>query len=141
MQDRPTVQELLEAAREAIEREIIPALADARPRYHALIVANVLRIVEREVAGGEEPLRQELTALRELLARPPETPPADPARLREDLLEANRELCARIRSGAADAGPWRERVVARVRLSVEEKLRANNPAQLRSTLDGPGRSP
>ena len=36
--------------------------------------------------------------------------------------EANQELCERIRTGAADAGPWRARVPAYVGTMVEEKL-------------------
>lgn len=138
MQDRPTLIELLEAVRGFLEREIVPGIADPRLAYQALIAVNALRIAEREAAGEEARLRAELRALEDLLGLPPAAPPADPAGLRRRVAEANRELCGRIRRGDADAGPRRERVLAHVRLSVEEKLRISNPAQLGALLAGEG---
>ena len=79
----------------------------------------------------------ELGALQELLGRSRTDPPGDPALLRRCVLEANRELCERIRQGLADAGPWRQRVLAHVRSAVEEKLRINNPARLEAFLAEP----
>lgn len=130
MQDRPTALELLQAIRDLLERDILPSLADRRLRYQALIAINVLRILEREVPDEEARLRAELGALHELLDLPRAVPPGDPALLRRRVLEANRELCERIRQGLADSGPWRQRVLSHVRAAVEEKLRINNPTQL-----------
>lgn len=130
MQDRPTAIELLHAVRDLLERELIPALDDQRLRYHALIGAHVLRIVEREVPGAEARLRAELAALADLLDLPRIQAPDDPDGLRERVLEANRELCRRIRQGTADGGPWRERVLDHVAASVVEKLRIDNPREL-----------
>lgn len=134
MQDRPTGLELLEAVREFLEREVAPTVADPRLKYHLLIAVNVLRIVERELPGETERLSAELGALRELLDLPLPVAPADPELLRQRVLDANRELCDRIRRGLADSGPWRERVLSHVRAAVEEKLRINNPAQLQAPL-------
>ena len=43
--------ELLEAVREWIEREVIPA-TDGRLRFHARVASNVIAMVEREIELG-----------------------------------------------------------------------------------------
>ncbi|MBI3030481.1 MAG: hypothetical protein HYY64_13295 [Candidatus Rokubacteria bacterium] len=134
MQDRPTALELLQAIRDLLEQEILPGLTDPRSKYRTLIAINVLRMLEREVPDEEGRLRAELGALQELLDLPRTAPPGDAARLRGRVLEANRELCERIQQGGADAGPWRQRVLAHVRGAVEEKLRINNPSRLETFL-------
>src|SRR5262249_61222377 len=53
MQDRPTALELLAAVRGFLEEDLGPAL-EGRRRFHALVAANVLRILERELGGEEE---------------------------------------------------------------------------------------
>jgi len=130
MQDRPTVLELLDAVREFLENDVMASLTDPRLRYHLLIAVSVLRIVEREIPGEGERSGAELEALQALLGVPLEAPPADPGLLRQRVLEANQELCERIRRGMGDSGPWRERVLSYVRAQVEAKLRINNPAEL-----------
>ncbi|MBI2525840.1 MAG: hypothetical protein HYV93_07635 [Candidatus Rokubacteria bacterium] len=130
MQDRPSVPEALEAVRDFLARELLPTLSDPRLRYHLQIALNVLRIVEREAEGEDARLRAEHAALRELLGQPPAAAPEDAMALRQAVLEANRSLCARIRRGDADEGPWRQRVVAHVEARVAEKLAVNNPAVL-----------
>jgi hypothetical protein len=137
MQDRPTALELLQAIRDLLEQEILPSLTDARLKYRTLIAINVLRMLEREVPEEEGRLRAELGALQELLDLPRTAPPADAALLRRRVLEANLELCERIRQGLADADPWRQRVLAHVRSAVEEKLRINNPSRLEAFLAEP----
>jgi len=129
MQDRPTVPELLQAARDFLAQELLPTVADPRLRYHLQIALNVLRIVEREAPGEQSRLRAEHGALRDLLGLEPAAPPEDPALLRAEVLEANRALCERIRRGEADGGPWRPRVLAHVEAAVDAKLAVNNPAQ------------
>ena len=49
--DRPTPAELLVAVREFLTTEIEPVL-EGRLRYHLKVAANVLAIVERELALG-----------------------------------------------------------------------------------------
>lgn len=49
--DAPNATELLEAVREWIDREVIPA-TDGRLRFHARVAANVLGMVEREIELG-----------------------------------------------------------------------------------------
>ena len=50
MQDRPTALELLAAVRSFLEDDLVTVL-EGRRRFHALVAANVLGIVERELAG------------------------------------------------------------------------------------------
>ncbi len=128
MQDRPTAIELLTSVREFIEQDVMPGL-EGRKRFHALVSANVLAIVARELAGEETMLVAEWGRLRELL----HGDDAEPSRL--DDLKAGvdaltRRLCDRIRAGDADAGPFGDAVRAHVRATVVDKLRIANPKYL-----------
>lgn len=49
--DAPNAGELLEAVREWLDREVIPA-TDGRLRFHARVASNVLGMVEREIELG-----------------------------------------------------------------------------------------
>lgn len=97
-QDRPTMEELVAAVEEFLRDEVMPRL-DGRPAFHARVAANVLGIVRRELATGEELDRQERERLLALLPRR--------ASSSEELAETStkeleRELCRRIRSGAIE---------------------------------------
>jgi len=127
MQDRPTTVELIEAVRDFLAGEVVPALADRSLRYRMRIALHALGIVAREVPEEETRLLAEREALLTLLDLPRSAPPCDPPLLHAWVLEANRALCERIRDGAADAGPWRERVLAHLQQVVEEKLQGSNP--------------
>jgi hypothetical protein len=50
--DRPTIDELVEAVREWLERDVI-STTDGRLRFHARVAANMLGMVERELAVGD----------------------------------------------------------------------------------------
>ena len=54
MTDRPTAAELVEATREYLEAEILPALDDQRLRFRTLVAINALRIAQRELESTEE---------------------------------------------------------------------------------------
>ena len=81
--DAPTAAQLLEAVREFLEHDVRDA-TDGRVRYHARVAANVLAMVERELADGDG----QRSVHRERLAA---LGVADDA-----------ELAAAIRSGAID---------------------------------------
>lgn len=133
MQDRPSANELLAAVREFVLGEVVPTLGDQRLRFRALIAANVLGVVERELAGEEERLRAEwrhLVALQPRAVHGEVAPPTTLDETRADIDARKRALCARIRAGEADDGPWRVDVLDYARWSVEEKLRVSNPRQL-----------
>ena len=134
MQDRPAATELLAAVRQFLREEVAPAHGDPRLRFRALIAANVVGIVERELAGEEARLLAEWERLGALLGADAvstaEPLPATLDELRAAIDTRKRELCARIQAGEADAGPWRREVLAYARWSVEEKLRVSNPRYL-----------
>lgn len=101
--DRPTAAELVEAVREFLQRDVMDATS-GRVHFHARVAANVLAIVERELAAG--PLA-DLTA---------------EARAREA------DLARRIRSGEID--DRLESVRREVRATVRAKLLVADPEHL-----------
>jgi hypothetical protein len=129
MHDRPTAGELIAAVREHLESQVVPALEDAVLRFRTRVAAHALAIVERELSRGEAPLREEWRRLQELLARSEEGP-ATAVEVGSALRGLEEELCRRIRSGAADAGPFRDAVLRHVRETLAEKLRVANPSLL-----------
>lgn len=54
MTDRPSAAELVEATREYLEVEILPALDDPRLRFRTLVAINALGIAQRELESTEE---------------------------------------------------------------------------------------
>jgi hypothetical protein len=128
MQDRPTSSELLEAVRHFLESDVVPAL-DGPKKFHARVAANVLAIVQRELRSEEAQWRTEWQRLDAVLGVT-EAPPIDRDAMRRRLAERTEALCARIRQGDADAGPWRVAVLAHVRQTVIDKLAVANPKHL-----------
>lgn len=123
MQDRPTAVELLRAAREFCERDLLPALS-GRVRFHARVLQNVLAILEREWEGEEQALQEEWRRLQRLLGADAASPRSFSA-LRDSVREHNAELGARIRSGEMD-DRWDE-VLEALRATIAEKLAIANP--------------
>jgi hypothetical protein len=126
MQDRPTAVELLGAVRDFLERDVLPDL-EGRKRFHALVAANVLTIVARELDEEETGMVAEWQRLRDLLGVAERTPPGRIAGLRVALRELTGRLVERIRAGEADGGSFGDAVRAHVRMTVVEKLRIANP--------------
>jgi hypothetical protein len=130
MQDKPDAQELVAAVRDFLQQEIIPTLDNQRLKFRALIAANVLSILERELASDEDRLYLEWQYLAVLLGHEGEEPPVTIKGLRADIDGLKRDLCARIRAGEADAPPWRAGVLAYARWAVTAKLEVSNPRYL-----------
>jgi alcohol dehydrogenase class IV len=132
MQDRPTSVELLEAAADFVESELVPAVQGAR-QFQARVVANVMRIVAREIKLEDPLVRSEVKALARLLGHnAPHLHSLDD--LRAAAVSMGEELTAKIRAGEADDGAWRREVLALVRHSVEDKLSIANPRYLESDI-------
>jgi len=127
MQDRPTYDELLDAVRGFLERDVVPALEGTK-KFHARVAANVLAIVRRELAAESDQLAAEWQRLDALLGSEP-VPVGLPS-LKRRLAERSAQLCERIRAGDADAGPFRAAALAHVRETVREKLAVANPKLL-----------
>ena len=104
--DLPTASELVEAVREFLAGDVMAA-TEGRVRFHARAAANVLAIVERELALGAAQGDEHARRLAALGV-------ADDA-----------ELAHGIRTGALD-DRWDE-VVAVVRATVADKLAVANP--------------
>ncbi len=63
--DRPTVDEIVEAVREWLERDVMTS-ADTRLRFHARVAVNMLAMVERELAVGDDHAARHEDRLRSL---------------------------------------------------------------------------
>jgi hypothetical protein len=127
--DRPTSVELLRAVERFLEQEVVPNLEGPR-RFHARVAANVVAIVAREIETEEAQLDEEWGRLDALLGSGGSKPAAREA-LRTALGERTRELALRIRRGDADAGAWRDELIAHLRRTVADKLAVSKPPRAR----------
>jgi hypothetical protein len=103
--DRPDPVELVVAVRELLEGELASVTSGAAA-FHVRIAANVLAIVERELAGA------------------PADVAAHEARLASLGCADDAELAARIRAGDLDDDPD---VLDVLRAVVADKVRVTNP--------------
>lgn len=115
MQDRPTAVELLEAIREFLQQDVMPAV-EGRVQFHNRVAINALGMLERELRFGPELDAAERTRLAGLLGHD------------ADVATLTAELAARVRDGSLD--DRREEVIAAVRKSVRAKLLVSNPDYL-----------
>ncbi len=128
MQDRPSVQELLQQVERFLQEEVAPRL-EGPLRFHAIVAANAVRIVRRELEMGEGHLWEEWAALDELLGAEPL--PQTVSRRQEALRRRVEEVCRRIRAGEADRdGPFRQRLLDYLWLLTRHKLEVNDPGWL-----------
>lgn len=125
MQDRPNIDELLEAVAGFLSDDVMPN-TQGRLSFHARVAGNVLQMLRRELAHQEEHLAAEWEGLDSLLEPVPR--PATIAAAGAAVDARNRELAERIRRGDADAGEFREAVLAHLRRVVHDKLVVSNPA-------------
>jgi hypothetical protein len=116
--DRPTAGELIEAVREYLQGEVVPAIADRRARFRALIAVNVLTIVERELACARDDEEAEALRLDALGVAA------------GDSAARRRAFCAALRRGDFDEPADRRRALAYAIANVAAKLRVANPRYL-----------
>lgn len=102
----PPAAELVAAVRELLERDVLPAV-DGRLRFHTKVAANVLAVVERELASA------------------PEHEAALAGRLAALGFASEAEVAAAIRRGDLD-DRWAE-VADAVRATVRDRLAVAHP--------------
>lgn len=129
MNDRPAGNELLDAVRLFLEKELLPTLDDARLRFQTLIAINVLTIAGREWANEEPSLVEEYLLLAGLLGES-KSPPGSLQALRQAVREGNEKLCQRIRSGALEAQQAEGEALKVVQQLVRRKLEIAHPRYL-----------
>ncbi len=122
MQDRPTQRELVEAARELFERELLPTITDPRLRFRTLVALNALGMAEREMFAGDVFVDEELKGLRALLGLAAAPLPESRAAKESEAWAHRKALAARIREGTAPEGTG-----AFLEASVGYKLSISNP--------------
>jgi hypothetical protein len=128
--DRPTAEELLQAARLHLETAITPAIrGDGRLYFQTLVAANVLRIVERELALGEDHARAEWSRLDALCGEKPPLPEQLP-QIKTALARRNTDLCAAIRAGEFDDPDRHHALFDHLKATVTEQLMVSNPRLL-----------
>jgi len=113
--DRPDTAELVTAVREFLADKVAPNV-DGQLAFHARVAANALAIVERELALGGDMDAAERARLAALLGHD------------GDLDSLNRELVARIRTGALD--DRRAELLDHLRRTCADKLALANPRYL-----------
>ena len=123
MLDRPDAAELLEALAAFLDHDVVPTFEGSR-RFHALVAANVARIVARELRMSDELIVAELEDLRTVLGPRPLGELGAP---KERLYELSTELCSNIEKGLMDDDPARSRVLAYVKRSIARRLEVDNP--------------
>ncbi len=134
MYDRPTLSELIDAARDHLEAHVIPAIKhDQRLYFQTLVAINVLKIAEREVTL--HPLHTRATWSRlNTLFNEVASYPEDRQAVEVRLQERTQRLCAAIRSGDFDS-PERERaLLEHLKALAREGMEVANP-KLMATID------
>jgi len=128
--DKPDAKELLEAMAAFLAHEVVPELR-GRKRFHALVSANVARILAREAELAPEIQEREIRRLRELLGADPQAGlPGETLERNRLELELSEQLIRRIDAGDADHGDWGREVFAYLKEHVADKLRVDNPKML-----------
>ena len=130
MQDRPTSHELISAVAQFLNTELAPTLNDPRQKFRALVAANVLQIVARELQTNDELLRAERERLNALLNEN-----AASENVQADVERMTLTLAQKIRAGDADSGAFHDAVFAHVKQTVIEKLQVANPKYLERVMN------
>ena len=128
MQDRPNVKELIIGIYTFLETDLVPALKEPL-RFHTLVAANLLKIIERELELEPGYLLNEAERLRKLLSKAPSSANL-PEELRAEILKLNEELCTRIRDAETDYDPWHGKIVDHIKQTLIEKLEIANPRMI-----------
>ena len=133
MQDRPTIDELLEAVAGFLHEEVL-SNTTGRLRFHARVAGNVLQMLRRELEHREEHVLREWEGLDGLIGKE-DLPKTVDERL-EALMRRNEAICAMIRNGSADEEPMRGLLHAHLRKVVLHKIAVSDPRLAEETAGG-----
>jgi hypothetical protein len=125
MYNHPSAAELIAAARMQLEHLVIPSISEPRLRFQTLVAANVLAIVERELADGQTYLAAAWRRAADLQGDPADQP--DGTALHAAVAAQAQQLCADIRAGVYDHEPQRQTLLAHLHRTAEEELLVANP--------------
>ena len=129
MLDRPDAAELMEALAAFLDEEVVPAFEGGR-RFHALVAANVSRIVAREMRDGERLAAEAVSELEALLEHAGSgiTRDGEPGGDgRTTLYELSMELCEKIERGEFDSEHERAVLMTFLKRWVRRRLEIDNP--------------
>jgi len=124
MQDRPNVDELLEAVAGFLHDDVMPNTT-GRLSFHARVAGNVIQMLRRELALEEDTLDREWAGLDGLLGPVPK--PQRLSELRTAIVARNEDLVAHIQRGEADGEDARAAMLKHLRASMHDKLAVSNP--------------
>lgn len=127
MQDRPGVDELLEAVAGFLQDDVMPNTS-GRLSFHARVAGNVIQMLRRELALEEVHLAREWEGLDAVVG--PQPRPASLVETRTALIGRNEDLAQRIRGGEADEPAFRKKLLAHLRTMMHDKLEVSNPGLL-----------
>jgi len=139
--DRPDVSELIDAVRQHLEQQVIPAVKDDPKLYfQTLVAANVLKIAGRDLALSVEQLHTAWDRLNELRGEAVPFPPNEQLAHSEMGLR-NRDLCAEIRAGEWDDPAQMKPLLAMAAANTVDALRVANPKFLAALEEEAKREP
>lgn len=127
MYDRPTLTELIDAARMHLENQVAPAVRhDHKLYFQTLVAINVLRIAERELQLGAGHAEAEWSRLNELLGESLPLPAPIDA-IHAGITQRRVALCTDIRRGQYDSDAQRRALFEHVRATTIAQLEVANP--------------
>jgi len=130
MYDRPYADELITAARQHLETQIIP-LAKAtnfKLYFQTLVAINVLKIAERELNLRDNHMTQTVARLMALLER--DDSPSTTSELTEAIHKMNAKLSDAIRQGDWDDGEKVDALFEHLHATTIAQLEVANPKYL-----------
>jgi hypothetical protein len=131
MPDNPLMDDLLEASRVFLERDLLPSLTeDAWLRERTLAAIETLAIVQRELRLSAEQLQAEWRRLN-FVQRVDAPVPGDMDAIVAALNERNHKLCDEIASGRYDYQPQRAALFEHLLVTTRGQIEVSNPEFLR----------
>ncbi len=132
MYDKPSLEQLLDAVRVHLQKNVLPVLEEDRRAYVQTQVAiNVLNIVEREVQMSLDQMKAEWKRI-DFVQGKPMPMPADPHALRAALYERNRKVCEEIEAGRYDYAPQRSALFEHLLVTARAQLEVAHPSFLQA---------